>query len=168
VVDAAGDGIDANGTIDMTGGTVIVNGPTEQMNSALDYDGSFTLSGGVLVAVGSAGMAQGPTDTSSQPSLLLNFDAMLQAGTLLHIESSAGGDILTFAPSKAYQSIVFSSPELVSGASYNVFYGGSASGTATNGLYQDGAPDPGTQYTSFTVSSAVTRIGGAGGGMRLR
>jgi hypothetical protein len=41
VVDAAGDGLDSNGSIEMTDGVVIVNGPTENMNGALDCMGSF-------------------------------------------------------------------------------------------------------------------------------
>jgi formylmethanofuran dehydrogenase subunit C len=45
-IDAEGDGLDANGAIDMTGGTVIVNGPTGNNNGALDYMGSFNLRGG--------------------------------------------------------------------------------------------------------------------------
>jgi hypothetical protein len=60
-VNAGGDGLDANGAIEMTGGLVVVNGPTEQMNGALDYDGTFNISGGTLIAVGSAGMAQAPS-----------------------------------------------------------------------------------------------------------
>ena len=162
VVDAAGDGIDVNGAIEMTDGVIIVNGPTEQMNGALDYDGTFTMTGGFVVAAGSAGMAQTSDMPSTQNSLLLNFDGILQAGTLIHIQDSNGNDVLTFAPTKAYQSIAFSSPELSNGVTYTIYYGGSASGTVTDGLYEDGTYDSGTEYTSFTVSDIVTRIGNTG------
>ena len=104
VVDAAGDGIDVNGSIEMTDGVVIVNGPTSSMNGALDYDGSFKITGGFLVAAGSSGMAQAPGNASTQNSLLLNFNSSRQAGSLVHIQSSAGKGILTFAPTKTYQS----------------------------------------------------------------
>jgi hypothetical protein len=164
VVTAAGDGLDANGAIEMTGGVVLVNGPTEQMNSALDYDGTFNISGGFFVAAGSAGMAQGPSQLSTQNSLLVNFSGSLPAGTLIHIQDSAGNEILTFAPSKEFQSIVFSSPDLATGTEYTLYYGGSSTGTATDGLYQGGSYTPGTEYTSFTVSSTVTQMGGGGGG----
>lgn len=156
VVEASGDGLDANGAIVMTGGTVIVNGPTEQMNGALDYDGTFTMTGGLLVAAGSAGMAQAPDVSSTQNALLLNLNGSLPAGTLIHIEDSSGNAVLTFAPSKAYQSLTFSSPELVRGETYTVYYGGTDSGTLTNNLYSGGA-----EYTSFTVASTVTMIGNA-------
>ena len=58
--------------------------------------------------------------------------------------------------------IAVSSPELATGETYTVNLGGSASGTATDGLY-DGGYTPGTEYTSFTVSSVVTQVGGGGG-----
>lgn len=172
VVDANGDGLDSNGSIEMTDGVVIVNGPTEQMNGALDA-GTFTISGGFLVAVGSVGMAEAPSDTSSQYSVLVNLDSIQQAGSLIHIQNSAGEDVLTLAPTKAYQSIVFSSPELTNGTTYDVFTGGSSTGTEADGLYQDGSYTPGTQMTSLTISGMVTTtgnggFGGGGGGKRNR
>ncbi|MBN8637203.1 MAG: carbohydrate-binding domain-containing protein [Anaerolineae bacterium] len=161
-VNASGDGLDANGAITMTGGVVVVNGPTEQMNGALDFDNGFTMTGGWLVAAGSAGMVQTLNNTSTQPSLRLNFTATQAAGTLVHIQSSDGTDVLTFAPSKAYQSITFSSPELTQGT-YDVYLGGSADGTVTDGVYSGGSYTGGTLYTNFTVSSVITTVGSAGG-----
>jgi hypothetical protein len=163
-VDAAGDGIDINGPIEMTAGTVIVNGPVENMNGALDYSGSFTLTGGYLLAVGSAGMAQAPSDSSSQYSFLYNFESIQAAGTLVHIQSADGRDILTFSPAKDYQSVVFSSPELANGATYIVHSGGSSSGANANGLYSGGVYTPGTQVASFTTSGMTTYVGAASGG----
>jgi hypothetical protein len=162
VVDAGGDGLDVNGSIEMTDGVVIVNGPTMNMNGALDYDGSFTITGGFLVAAGSSGMAQAPGSSSSQYSLLLNFDSTQAAGTLVHIQNSDGDDVLSFSPGKEFQSIVFSSSDLVQGVSYDVYLGGSADGSVQDGLYQNGSYTPGSQYTSFTISDVVTQLGGRG------
>jgi hypothetical protein len=162
IVDAAGDGLDANGAIEMTGGVVLVNGPTENMNGAMDYDGGFNMAGGLLVAAGSAGMSQAPGAYSSQSSVLINYNAVQPAGTIVHIQNSAGESILTFAPTKSYQSIALSSPELASGETYTIYTGGSATGTATNGWYQDGGYTPGAEYTQFTVSAVVTTIGNTG------
>lgn len=167
VVDANGDGLDANGSITMTAGTVLVNGPTSSGDSALDYDGSFNISGGYLLAVGSSGMAQAPDQTSSQYSILVNFDSFLPAGTLIHIENSDGEEVMTFAPSKNYQSIAFSSAELLNGSTYDVYYGGSSTGTETDGLYDGGTYTAGTEYTSLTLSDVETtypaQTGGPGG-----
>lgn len=166
VIDAGGDGVDSNGSIEMTDGTVIVNGPTESMNGALDSDGPFTVSGGLLVAAGSAGMAEAPGATSTQRSVLVNLESTLPAGTLVEIRTSDGDAVLTFAPTKAFQSIAFSSPELADGATYEVFVGGSAAGAEQDGLYQDAADAPGTRYASFTMSGVVTTIGSTGGRFR--
>jgi hypothetical protein len=166
VVNSAGDGLDANGTITMTDGLVIVNGPTERMNGALDYDGGFTLSGGTMVAVGSSGMASAPDNSSSQNALLIFFNSAQPAGTLVHIEDSAGNPILTFTPTKSYQSLAFSSLALTAGETYQVYLGGSITGTATNGFVTDGSYTGGTLYTSVTVSGVVTQVGSGGGGFR--
>ncbi len=161
VVNASGDGIDINGAIEMTAGLVIVNGPTNNGNGALDYLGAFNISGGLLVAAGSAGMAQAPSETSTQYSVLQTFQSMLSAGTLVRIETESGEEILTFAPSKEFQTIVFSSPELDNGETYVVYTGGSNSGTAADGLFSGGEYSGGKQVASFTISSMVTG-GGAG------
>lgn len=162
-VDAKGDGIDINGIINMTAGTVIVNGPTENMNGALDYDGGFNLTGGFLLAVGSSGMVQAPSTSSTQYSVMYGFDTMQAAGTMIHIQSESGEEILSFTPSKEFQSLVLSSPQLTNGATYTLFTGGSSSGTVTDGLYSGGSYSAGTQLASFTLSSVVTTVGSAGG-----
>ena len=147
----------------MTAGVVIVNGPVENMNGALDYDGGFNMTGGYLLAVGSAGMAMAPDTTSTQYSVLYNFDTMQPAGTLIHIQSESGEEILTFAPTKSYQSVMLSSAQLTNGSTYVMFTGGNTSGTATDGLYSNGSYSAGTQVSSFSISGIVTTVGAAGG-----
>lgn len=160
VVEAAGDGVDVNGAIEMTDGVLIVHGPTQNMNGALDYDGTFNMTGGFLVAAGSVGMAQAPGQSSGQYAALINLNAAQQAGTLVHIQTSDGEEVLTFSPNKSYQSISFSSPELLNGETYEIYLGGSSTGTATNGLYEGGVYSGGTAYSNFTISSMVTQVGG--------
>jgi hypothetical protein len=164
VVNANGDGIDINGSIVMTAGTVLVNGPVQNDNGALDYDVTFDLSGGFIVAAGSSGMAMAPGTTSTVNSLLLNFTASQKAGTLVNIQNSEGTSLLTFAPAKTYQSIEVTMPSFITGSQYTVYTGGSSTGTLTDGLYEGGSYTPGTKYTSFTISSPVTKIGNTNGG----
>jgi hypothetical protein len=168
VVDANGDGVDINGSIEMTDGIMVVNGPTEQMNGALDYDAGFKMTGGYVVAAGSSGMAQAPDETSSIPSVMIFFDSTQPANSLVHIQDSHGKEILTFAPTKDYQSIAFASADLVEGATYTIYTGGSSTGAVKDGVYQGGSYSGGTQYTSFTVSGMTTTVGSGGGGFRRR
>ena len=49
---AGADGLDSNNDINMTGGTVEVYGADSGMDTAIDYDGTFTLDGGKLFGAG--------------------------------------------------------------------------------------------------------------------
>ncbi len=182
VVDAYGDGLDSNGSIIMTGGVVLVSGPVNDGNGPLDIgDGAgyeFRVSGGLLVAAGSAGMAIAPSSTSTQHSVFLTTQASSMgamgggslgtpgaatqgaaigatAGTLMHIESANGATLLTYAPPKQFASLVFSSPLLVDG-SYGVYAGGSATGTITDSLYEGGTYQSGTAKGTFAIGSSST------------
>jgi hypothetical protein len=169
VVNANGDGVDANGSMEMTGGTLLISGPTSNQDGALDF-GSFKISGGLLVAAGSSGMAQSPGSGSAQNSALVYFNNYQPEGTLFHVQSSDGSEVITFAPKKTYSSVAFSSPKLAIGTAYDVYYGGSSSGVAKDGLYEGGKYTPGTKLTSFTPTGPGTYVGyggmGGGGGFR--
>ena len=162
VVNALGDGIDSNGAIVMKGGVVIIDGPSSDMNSALDHE-AFNITAGYLVASGSSGMALPPGDLSAQYSVMLNFQTANQAGTLISVRLSNGTELFTYRPTKRYQSIVFSMPNLSLGSTYDVYIGGSHTGTIKDGLYVDGTYTPGSKYTSFTIATKVTRLGPSGG-----
>lgn len=108
-------------------------------------------------------MAQSPSATSTQYSIMYNFDTMQVAGTLIHIQTESGEELVTFAPAKEFQSVVISSPQIANGATYTVFTGGSPSGNAVDGLYSGSAYLGGTQVASFTIASIVTTAGAVGG-----
>ncbi len=159
LVDSGGDGLDSNAAIQMTGGIVIVNGPTDDRNSALDFDGIFTLTGGYFVATGSAGMAKAPSTTSTQNAILVNFEQQLAAGTLVHLAAADGSSVLTFAPAKDFQSLIFSSAELIQGETYAVYYGGSTDGEAVAGLYESDSYVDGTKFIDLTLTDNITSYG---------
>ena len=163
VVDANGDGIDSNGSIQMTGGTVLVCGPTNDGNGPLDYDGNFTITGGMIIAAGSSGMAQGIGNSSTQYGLLAGFTAK-SANTIVRIEDASGNDIITFKPSKQYSSVAVSTPALKKGETYRILFGGTCDGTLSDGLYTGGTYSGGTEYSTFTVSSIQTTVGSIGRG----
>ena len=163
VIDAGGDGLDSNGSIYMTGGTAIVDGPTNNGNGAIDYNGTFQMTGGYLLAVGSSGMAEAPDTSSTQYAILVGLNQAVSAGTLIHIEDTDGNNILTYQPSKQYSSIAFSSPDLTEGATVNVYTGGSSTGAITDGLYSDGTYSGGTLQATLTLSSILTTSGNSGG-----
>lgn len=175
-MNAAGDGLDSNGTIEMTGGTVLVNGPTNDGNGALDYDSSFNMSGGYLIAAGSSGMVQATSEESTQAGILMTFSETQSAGTIVHLEDSEEKTIATYAPLKDYQSVFISSPELKVDTAYTLYAGGTSTGSEVDGLYSDGEYKDGTKIVDFTMAETITwldesgvteaRVSGSGGGGR--
>ena len=162
VVNASGDGLDSNGSIEMNDGTVIVNGPTDSMNGTLDYDSTFNINGGTLIGVGSSGMAMSPSSTSTQ-SFLFTSSIPLAADEAIQITGPDGEVILTFEASTTAQSLVFSSPELVNGSAYTITTGGTVSGDSATGIYEDTSFSGGS--STVEVSATTESSGGQMGGM---
>lgn len=160
-VEADGDGLDANGSIVVTGGTIIVSGPTNDGNGALDYDGSFEISGGTLIALGSSGMAQATSDTSEQNSIMMTYPETQKAGTLVHLEDSDGNAIVTVKPNKDYQTVLISSSKITKDSTYVLYSGGSSTEVKSNGL-STGSYEKGTEVVEFTVSDTLTYVNESG------
>ena len=157
-VDATGDGLDINGPVEMSDGVVIVNGPTANDNGALDYTGSFKMTGGYLLAVGSSGMAQMPSSTSSRNAVMLKLASAQQAGTLVRVQGPDGSDVATFRPTKRYQNVVLSSPLLAKASGYGVYLGGASTGSERDGLFSGGTYYGGSLRTTFAVSGVQTAV----------
>lgn len=138
VVDAMGDGVDVNGTVTMTGGTLVVSGTDDVRNGAMDVDDEFTVSGGTLAANGMAAMAVAPGEGSTQATLAMTFDGTVPAGTLLTITDETGAQVASFTTAKASQSFVYSSDALVTGADYAISVGGEVTGSSIGWLVLDG------------------------------
>lgn len=154
-IDAGGDGIDSNGSITMSKGTVIINGPVDNGNGALDFNGSFTISGGYLLAAGSSGMLQTPTDIMNGNCITAYFPS---TSSPIHIQDEDGNSILTFQPAKSIQSIVLYSANLKTGTTYEIYGNGVAEGTQRDGVYSEASYSGGTLYDTFTIESNATII----------
>ena len=142
-VDAAGDGLDSNGTVIVNGGTIYVDGPTNGGNSAVDYGTGFEINGGLIFTAGSTGMAVAPLG-GSQYSVMVNLDTSYQGDTEMTVQDSLGNIVLRYTPGKVFQSIIFSSEQLKNGETYTI--------------YADEV-----QCTTVTISSIVTTSGNQGG-----
>ena len=158
----------------MTGGTVIVYGPTNAGNGTLDYDGSFNIEGGTLIAAGSIGMAMGVSDTSTQNALMMTFTNVQEAGTTVNVTTDNGDVIATVAPEKAFQTIVISTPDLAQQQGYTLNFGGTVKGEEKNGVYSEASGMTGmTGSVEFTLpTQAMTYVNESGitensGGMMM-
>ncbi|MEA5027036.1 MAG: carbohydrate-binding domain-containing protein [Erysipelotrichaceae bacterium] len=140
---ANGDGIDVNGSIVITGGEIYVNGPTANDNGALDYDGTLDISGGILLAIGSTGMAQTPSSSSTQYSLAVTLSANQTAGTKITLQDEEGNTIFEYTALKPFASIILSLPDLSTDTPYTI-------------LLND------TEFTTVSLSGVVTYVTSSG------
>ena len=139
---ANGDGIDSNGTISMSGGTLVVFGPTSGADGALDYDKSFAMSGGTLIALGSSRMAQAPS-TLSQPCISIYAD--VSADSTIEVRDSEGNVIISTITPKKCESLIFSTSEFTNGNTYTILSDDEVitEVTATDGVSGGGATGSG-------------------------
>ena len=121
-VNAQGDALDSNGSMTVSGGTTYVSGPTNGGNGALDCDNA-SISGGTVIAAGSAGMAVNFGSNSTQCSMLVSFDGVVSGGTEVVLKDSDGKTILSYTPEKDYQTVVLSSADIKKGETYTVTAG---------------------------------------------
>ncbi len=164
IVEAGGDALDSNGTTNIAGGTTYAMGSMAGGDGGLDSMNTFLITGGTLIATGNTSAA--PDSTSTQASVYLNFAANQAAGTLFNL-SQNGTSLLTYAPNKDYMTVLFSSPDLVVGETYQANAGGSSNGTSTDGLYLDGTYTSGAttiEVVAALVPAGAGQMGGPGGG----
>lgn len=159
-VDAGGDGIDSNGAINVTGGVTLVSGPTSDGDGALDYETGAAVTGGILIAAGSSGMAEGFTSAEGQGAMLVKISPQT-AGTSLVLCDSDGMAIVSFTPKKQYSSVVITAPGITSGSTYTLLTGAAVSGADINGYalnpeYSGGSPAAEVEMTSGIYGSSGT------------
>ena len=120
-INAGGDGIDANGTLKMTGGVLTICGPTQGDTSVLDFDKIAEISGGVFVGTGSMMMAQTFT-SSSQGVVSLNIGSAA-ADTKVTLTDKDGNVIISFSPAQSFNIVIISTPDMIKGESYTIKVG---------------------------------------------
>lgn len=85
----------------------IVEGPTNNSNGALDYDGTGIVVGSTLIAIGSSGMAMN-FSSATQGIILLNTSSP-KAGTTIFFNNSNENEIESMTATKAYSSVLITS-----------------------------------------------------------
>ncbi len=143
-INAAGDGIDSNGSVYVSGGETYLSGPTSSANGALDYESSAAASGGIFVAIGASGMAASFGSGSTQGAIGVVVDSCA-AGTEVILKDAEGKVLVSYTSEKAFNHVVITHPEIKNGETYTLLCG---------------------DYTkSITMSSLTYSEGGMGGGM---
>lgn len=138
-VDASGDGLDSNGAIYVTGGTLIVYGPTTGADTGLDADGGILIDGGNVFVASTKEMLEIPASNSKSNVLVYGVNTV-PAGSEIILTNADGGEMVRITLKKQAQAIILSTPEL-----------------ATNGTYSLYADE--NLLASFSVTETITAIG---------
>lgn len=156
------DGIDSNGSLSISGGLVIGVG-TNAPESGIDCDNSnnFYINGGTVISLGGT-LQSNPSSLSKQRSVVYNGVSATK-DAFISILNASGSPILTFQYPRTLSgaSLLVSTPDLMSGSSYMVSTGGSLTdyGDSWNGWYSGGSWAGGTVLSTFTSSNVVTTLG---------
>ena len=120
-INASGDGIDANGTVEITGGHTTVVGPTRGDTATLDYDVSATISGGTFIGTGASGMAQ--TFSDSEQGVIAVSVGNQFAGTEIILKDTSGKTLISYKPELDFAVVILSAPGIVKGQTYTITIG---------------------------------------------
>ena len=122
---ANGDGIDSNGDIEINGGTVYVDGPSNNGNSAIDFGerSKAIVNGGTLVAVGSSGMAEEFDAESTQGFVLVRLDQTAEEGSLVTLTDESGKELISYTAAKTFNCVELRCAELIEGQTYTLTVG---------------------------------------------
>lgn len=169
---AEGDGIDSNGYLVINGGTII-SSANPKSDAGLDSDLGSYVNGGTVVALGST-MDWAESD-SQQVTMNLQFAAYRDSGDAIVVTKEDGTLVFAYDPSedelmsgnqRSYMGAVISCPEFQVGETYEVFLGGTVTGTETGGVYDIStitAFSNGIQQCYTGTDVGMGRPGGIGG-----
>ncbi len=119
-VKAAGDGLDSNGDISISGGNIIVYGAVAgdpgSDNFPFDHDGSFAISGGYIFGAGSSQMEEGVQ--SSTQGYIVNKNTYSQ-GDVICVLDGQGNVLFTEALAERVNYMMYSSPEMTASGNYS-------------------------------------------------
>lgn len=131
---AGGDGIDSNGTLNISGGTIVAMINSSPDNGALDADGASTFTGGTII-YGGTGTGSVPGSNSTQSYVFLNSG--ITADKEISVKND-GKTLITFTPTISCKYLALSSPDIKSGESYEIYSGESLISTVTAGIGSNG------------------------------
>ncbi len=147
-VNAEGDGIDSNGVTTLSGGTLIVNGPSQDGNAALDTNGDLLLNGATVLSGSTADMFEAPSTNSTSGYLKLTNSSGFEQGSTVQVADSSGKVVANYKVTKSnVQLVLVSSSSIVKGQSYTAYTTTSAVDSNATSL-ASGA----TELGSFTAS----------------
>ena len=159
-VQAGGDGIDSNGSVEISGGTTIVEGPTQGDTSVIDFNANGSITGGTFIGTGGAGMASNFSSAENQGLIAVSVGSQA-AGETVTLKDADGNVIAEQTPSLDYEVVYISTADLQQGGTY----------TLTAGTYSENIELTDAIYSTLSGGMGGGKGGNAGmhggkGGMR--
>jgi len=133
-VTAGGDGLDSNGSIQISGGVIGVWAATTTGEGAIDFNGSGILSGGTLIVASTGGVMRDTAGLNGQT--IMAFSASGSAGETIMLRGADGTELGSFTPGQAFDTLMISGAQLAEGDLCTVTAGEKTlySGQMTNSL----------------------------------
>ena len=133
-ITAGGDGIDSNGSVEISGGYTVVEGPSSGDTSVLDYNGTASIKAGTFIGTGGAGMAA--NFSSAEQGLIAVNAGNQSAGSTVTLKDASGDVIAETTPGLDYAVVYVSTQDMTKGETYSLTVGSySESITLTDNLY---------------------------------
>lgn len=120
-INSSGDGMDANGTLEISDGYIVVVGPTRGDTATLDYDTSATITGGTFIGTGASGMAQ--TFSDSKQGVISVSVGNQSAGTKILLKDKNGNTIIEHTPELDFAVVILSDAKIKKGSTYTITVG---------------------------------------------
>lgn len=154
------DGFDSNGSLTFAGGTVVAKGSSTRGGGegAIDADGPINFTSGTVVGAALTSLAVfRAVPNNGQGWVAPRFNANLSANTIVHVVS--GGTVLaSYRTSSTIREVVFSSNRITNGQRYDIYTGGSVSGTNVGGFYSGGSISGATRVLTGVTAGQYGRF----------
>lgn len=111
------DSSSSDGTILISGGNLYIHASGD----GIDANGTLEISGGIFIGTGASGMAQTFSD-STQGVIAVNA-GQRAAGTLITLTDQKGNTVMSYTSELDFNVVILSSPDIISGDTYTITIG---------------------------------------------
>lgn len=148
---AGKDGVDVDGSLAVTGGTVLIFGTTSD-SRVFDYNSSAALTGGAFAALGGKDFLADFTGAINQATFACKLPETASHTPITLIDEN-GKAVLSITSAYTYETALLSAPALQKAKTYTVCLGGEVSGADENGFAAAPTQTGGTELGTLFFNS---------------
>ena len=149
--------VEDNCDITISGGNLTV---TTSNGDGIDSNGSLNVSGGTVLVFGSSGMAQSMEPDDSHATLMVTWDEVQPAGTRLTLCTQQGETLCSLQSTNSFQTAVIGTDSLSAGQEVSLYTGGTVNSDSQ--LLTMGTLSDGELLCEVTLAEGVTNISSDG------